>query len=141
MTTTDLPTRSARRSLPRAPLNDPGDEGLAPGKQRGLNKTSFSMQGGDSAENLMAEVLSAGLDSDSVFSYGIEGFTPNHTEKCGASDPQENAIDDAGEQEWTSWRVNIEGLQHREGLEALAEEVYFLLRREAYIERERHGAR
>jgi hypothetical protein len=52
-----------------------------------------------------------------VYSYALDGFKPARVEK-GGSDPQD-AID----------------------LESLAEQVYLLLLREAYIERERLGAR
>jgi hypothetical protein len=56
------------------------------------------------------------LDPDAVYSYGLDGFTPSTSETTQNGDPQD-AID----------------------LESLADEVYRLLRREAYIERERRG--
>jgi hypothetical protein len=62
--------------------------------------------------------LGGNLDGDTVYNYGLDGFKPARVDKSGANDPQE-VID----------------------LEALAEQVYLLLLREAYIERERRGAR
>ncbi|HUS16575.1 MAG TPA: hypothetical protein VM536_16385 [Chloroflexia bacterium] len=67
-------------------------------------------------DNDLADVLAAGLDTDATYSYGLDGFTPGHIEKCGATDPQD--------------AINLEDL---------AEQIFMLLRREAYIERERLG--
>jgi|GEM_PF-3215746 len=58
----------------------------------------------------------AGLDSDSVYSYALDGFTPASVDKSGSGDPQDS--------------IDLEGL---------AEQVYRLLLREAYFERERRG--
>lgn len=72
---------------------------------------------GSQMDDLLADVR-GGVDLDSSGSYSSDGFTPASTEKCGASDPQDS--------------IDLEGL---------AEQVYLLLLREVYIERERLGAR
>ncbi len=59
----------------------------------------------------------AGLDSDSVYSYALDGITPASVDPSGGSDPQDS--------------IDLEGL---------AEQLYRLLLHEAYLERERHGA-
>jgi hypothetical protein len=87
------------------------------GSSNGSSGAPFGPNGAKAPE---AELNGAGegQDPDTVNSYGLDGFKPARSDPSGASDPQD-AID----------------------LEALAEQVYLLLLREAYIERERLGAR
>ena len=101
MTTLDRPTPAPNPGLQRQgrPGSDTSPSGPAP------------------LGDLLREGQDAGLDSDSVYSYGLDGFKPANVEKSGASNPHDS--------------IDLEGL---------AEQVYLLLRREAYIERERHGA-
>jgi hypothetical protein len=65
----------------------------------------------------LTDFISTSLDTDATFTYGMDGFSANHTETCGATDPQEEEI-------------NLTGLAY---------EIYLLLRREALFERERLG--
>jgi hypothetical protein len=114
MTTLTRPT-----PRPRAGTDtyDPANEPLFGSARQDRFSSDNGLGGGDLTAELRLDVRATGLDSDSVTSYGLDGFTPASVEKCGASDPQDS--------------IDLEGL---------AEQIYLLLRREAYIERERHGA-
>ncbi|MCC7360160.1 MAG: hypothetical protein IT317_11815 [Anaerolineales bacterium] len=117
MTTLDLPlvpSRARSGSQSGGPTPRPGNH---PPRSDQL-VTDTPTVGPDTATDLRFDVHGAGLDTDSVYNYGLDGFAPPSTDTCGASDAQDG--------------IDLEGL---------AEQVYALLRREAYIERERRGAR
>lgn len=61
----------------------------------------------------------AGPEPDTVLSYGLDGFTPRRADRAGGGNDPQDSVD----------------------LEELAEAVWRLLLREAYIERERLGPR
>lgn len=72
----------------------------------------------DGAEPAAELEPEAGLEPDATTSYGLDGFTPLPANRAGGRDPHDT--------------IDLEGL---------AEQVYLLLLREAYIERERQSPR
>ena len=116
MTTLDLPlapTRSRSGSRPGS-LGRPGGNNSRPDQL----VTDTLGVGADTTTDLRFDVLSTNLETDTGYSYALDGFTPGSVDKCGCSDPEDD--------------IDLEGL---------AEHIFTLLRREAYIERERLGAR
>jgi hypothetical protein len=115
MTTTQPPPSRVRSSTRPSPVTAPTTDPLAP-QLTGNDALNTIARGNEPTDFNLNDVLSSALDADATYTYGLDGFTPGHIEKCGATDPQD-AIDLAG----------------------LAEQIYLLLRREAYFERERLG--